>query len=196
MLFDQHSSTMVLDMMRGMYFMSGLGLGQRQHGPMEFVATVDHDTPFRLRFFLTEADYRVVPCDEYRDEMDMMSMSQSPRCLSLSLLRHSTCSGCLLLRSNLYRLSDKRGSCGNLWSTHGRHMLAHKIMRTGYFWLTMETDCCHFVQRCPECQIHGDLIHAPPSELHALTSPWPFSVWGIDIIGKIALKSSSVMSLS
>ncbi|RVW24470.1 Retrovirus-related Pol polyprotein from transposon 17.6 [Vitis vinifera] len=34
-----------------------------------------------------------------------------------------------------------------------------------------------FVQKCPECQIHGDLIHAPPSELHALTSPWPFSVW-------------------
>ncbi|RVX11390.1 hypothetical protein CK203_019623 [Vitis vinifera] len=37
-------------------------------------------------------------------------------------------------------------------STHGGHMLA-------------------------QCQIHGDLIHAPPSELHALTSPWPFSVW-------------------
>ncbi|RVW62786.1 Transposon Tf2-2 polyprotein [Vitis vinifera] len=29
------------------------------------------------------------------------------------------------------------------------------------------------------------------SELHALTSPWPFSVWGIDIIGKISPKSSS-----
>ena len=41
----------------------------------------------------------------------------------------------------------------------GGHMLAHKLMRTGYFWLTMETDCCQFVQRCPECQIHGDLIH-------------------------------------
>ena len=64
----------------------------------------------------------------------------------------------------------------------GGHMLARKIMRTGYFWLTMEIDCCQFVQRCPECQIHGDLIHVPPSELHALTSPWPFSVWGIDII--------------
>ncbi|RVW21341.1 Retrovirus-related Pol polyprotein from transposon 17.6 [Vitis vinifera] len=58
----------------------------------------------------------------------------------------------------------------------GGHMLARKIMRTGYFWLTMEIDCCQFVQKCPECQIHGDLIHAPPSELHALTSPWPFSV--------------------
>ncbi|RVW56729.1 hypothetical protein CK203_095704 [Vitis vinifera] len=73
----------------------------------------------------------------------------------------------------------------------GGHMLARKIMRTDYFWLTMEIDCCQFVQICPECQIHGDLIHVPPSKLHALTSPWPFSVWGIDIIGKISPKSSS-----
>ena len=27
----------------------------------------------------------------------------------------------------------------------GGHMLARKIMRTAYFWLTMETDCCQFV---------------------------------------------------
>ncbi|RVW71753.1 Retrovirus-related Pol polyprotein from transposon 412 [Vitis vinifera] len=54
-----------------------------------------------------------------------------------------------------------------------------------------ERDCCQFVQRCPKCQMHGDLIHVPPSELHALTSPLPFSVWGIDVIGKISPKSSS-----
>ena len=53
----------------------------------------------------------------------------------------------------------------------GGHMLACKIMRTGYCWLTMKTDCFQFVQRCQECQMHGDLIHVPPSELHALTSP-------------------------
>ena len=29
----------------------------------------------------------------------------------------------------------------------GGHMLARKIMRTSYFWLTMETYCCQFVQR-------------------------------------------------
>ena len=73
----------------------------------------------------------------------------------------------------------------------GGHMLAQKNMRIGYFWLTMETDCCQFVQRCPKCQMHGDLIHVPPSELHVLTSPWLFSVWGIDIVGKISPKSSS-----
>ena len=27
----------------------------------------------------------------------------------------------------------------------GGHMLTRKIMRTGYMWLTMETDCCQFV---------------------------------------------------
>ena len=70
-------------------------------------------------------------------------------------------------------------------------MLTRKLMRTIYFWLTMETNCCKFVQRCPECQMHGDLIHKPPFELHALTSPWPFSVWGIDIIRKISPKSSN-----
>ncbi|RVW62652.1 Gypsy retrotransposon integrase-like protein 1 [Vitis vinifera] len=80
------------------------------------------------------------------------------------------------------------GVCG---PNMGGHMLVHKIMRAGYFWFTMETDCCQFVQRCRECQMHGDLIHVPPSELHALTSPWPFSVWGVDIIGKISPKSSS-----
>ena len=56
-------------------------------------------------------------------------------------------------------------------------MLARKIKRSGYFWLTMETYCCQFVQKCLDCQVHGDFIHVSPLELHALTSPWLFSVW-------------------
>lgn len=55
----------------------------------------------------------------------------------------------------------------------------------------MKTDYCQFVQRCPECQVHGDLTHIPLSKLHTLTSLYTFSVWGIDIIGKISLKSSN-----
>ena len=39
--------------------------------------------------------------------------------------------------------------------------------------------------------MHGDLIHVPPFELHALTSPWPFSAWGVDVIRKVSPKSSS-----
>ena len=71
------------------------------------------------------------------------------------------------------------------------HMLARKIMRTSCFWLIIEIDCCQFVQRCLECQMHKNLIHVPPFELHAFTSPWPFSVWGVDVIKKVSPKSSS-----
>ncbi|RVW88378.1 hypothetical protein CK203_040939 [Vitis vinifera] len=49
MSFDQLGSTVVLDMMRSMSFMPGMGLRRRQHGPSEFIAIVDHDVPFRLR---------------------------------------------------------------------------------------------------------------------------------------------------
>ena len=38
--FDEHGSTMVLDMMRSMSFLPGLGLGHYQHGSREFIATI------------------------------------------------------------------------------------------------------------------------------------------------------------
>ncbi|KAL6312021.1 hypothetical protein AAG906_027212 [Vitis piasezkii] len=45
-------------MMRSMSFLLGLGLGRRRHDSREFIAAVDHDTPFGLGFFPTKADYR------------------------------------------------------------------------------------------------------------------------------------------
>ncbi|XP_077232251.1 uncharacterized protein LOC143867739 [Tasmannia lanceolata] len=70
-------------------------------------------------------------------------------------------------------------------------MLSRKILGLGYYWLTMEADCYAYVKKCHKCQVYANLIHVPPSQLHSLTLPWLFSVWGIDIIGKISLKSSS-----
>ncbi|XP_077230141.1 uncharacterized protein LOC143863343 [Tasmannia lanceolata] len=58
-------------------------------------------------------------------------------------------------------------------------MLARKILRLGYYWPTMESDCFAFVKKCYKCQVHANLIHVPPSELHSLTSPWPFSIYGV-----------------
>ena len=65
------------------------------------------------------------------------------------------------------------------------HMLSRKIMRQGYYWTTMEADCAAHVQKCHQCQVHGDLKHMPPMPLHTMISPWPFFTWGVDIIGKI-----------
>ncbi|RVW18583.1 hypothetical protein CK203_107957, partial [Vitis vinifera] len=58
MSFDQHGSIVVLDMMRGMSYLPGMGLSRHQHGPSEFMTILDHDVPFGLGFVPTEADYR------------------------------------------------------------------------------------------------------------------------------------------
>ena len=55
----------------------------------------------------------------------------------------------------------------------------------------MERDSIRFVRKCHKCQIHGDLIHSPLSELHAMSSPWPFVAWGMDVIGPIRPKASN-----
>ena len=33
--------------------------------------------------------------------------------------------------------------------------------------------------------MHGDLIRVPAHELNAMSSPWPFVAWGMDVIGPI-----------
>ena len=55
----------------------------------------------------------------------------------------------------------------------------------------METNYVNIVKSCHDCQTHANLNHVSPSELYSMTFPWPFSVWGIDVIGKIALKVSN-----
>jgi len=48
-----------------------------------------------------------------------------------------------------------------------------------------------FVKNCHNCQTHANLNYVPLSELYSMTSPWPFSIWGIDVIGRIASKASN-----
>ena len=81
-----------------------------------------------------------------------------------------------------------QGICGP--HMNGR-MLAKKILRMGYLWNTMETDCVDYVKSCHDCQTHAYLNHAPPSELYSMTSPWPFLIWSIDVIGRITPMTSN-----
>ena len=39
--------------------------------------------------------------------------------------------------------------------------------------------------------MHGDLIQVPSHELNAMSSPWPFVAWGMDIIGPIEPSASN-----
>ncbi|KAJ9675277.1 hypothetical protein PVL29_024295 [Vitis rotundifolia] len=58
MSFDQHGSTVVLDIMRSMSYLPSMGLGRCLHGPNEFMAIPNHNVPFGLGFIPTEANYR------------------------------------------------------------------------------------------------------------------------------------------
>lgn len=80
------------------------------------------------------------------------------------------------------------GSFGNHASGN---IMVKKIFRVGYYWMTIEVDCYRHVQTCHKCQIYADKIHVPPVPLNILTSPWPFSMWGVDVIGCIEPTSSN-----
>jgi hypothetical protein len=72
------------------------------------------------------------------------------------------------------------GVCGN---HSGSWMLAHKAMRAGYFWPTMNKDSIRLVRQCDKCQRFARVMKKPIEKLSPITSPWPFAKWGIDIVG-------------
>ena len=58
MSFDSHNSITILDIMRCMSFLHGLGLERRQHGLIEFTLVMDHDSLFGLGYVPMVADFR------------------------------------------------------------------------------------------------------------------------------------------
>lgn len=69
------------------------------------------------------------------------------------------------------------GVCGN--HSEARTM-DEKVLRAGYFWLTVQSDCDNYVKKCIKCQEHDILSHLKPETLHTVMSPWPFAVWEIE----------------
>ncbi|KAK3007473.1 hypothetical protein RJ639_013402, partial [Escallonia herrerae] len=88
---------------------------------------------------------------------------------------------CLTPKEADYALQEvHEGICGQ--HLGGRN-LAHKILRQGYFWPGMQRDAIKFTKRCDQCQKFTPLTHTPAAPLSILTSPIPFAMWGMDILG-------------
>nr|KYP44062.1 Gypsy retrotransposon integrase-like protein 1 [Cajanus cajan] len=73
--------------------------------------------------------------------------------------------------------------------------MAAKVLRAGYYWPTLKEDCANFVKKCVQCQKHGNLIHASAAELHSVSSPCPFSLWGINVLGPFPMAKGQVKFL-
>lgn len=76
--------------------------------------------------------------------------------------------------------------------THANgNAMTKKILIVGYYWLTMENNYFKYVKKCHKCQIYIDKVHVPSTPLNVLSSPWPFCMWGIDVIGMIEPKDAN-----
>ncbi|CAL1407455.1 unnamed protein product [Linum trigynum] len=73
-----------------------------------------------------------------------------------------------------------QGTC----ATHsGPRSLERTILLQGYYWPTVKRYAMEAVQKCHECQIHASKHHLPSEQLKSITGPWPFSQWGLDLLG-------------
>ena len=54
----------------------------------------------------------------------------------------------------------------------------------------MSKDAFRLVQKCTKCQQFARLTQKPSGILHPIRSPWPFSVWSMDILGPFPVSIS------
>ncbi|XP_030936072.1 uncharacterized protein LOC115961193 [Quercus lobata] len=64
------------------------------------------------------------------------------------------------------------GICGD---HAGPRSLVNKVIRTGYFWPTMQADAAEIVKRCDKCQGYGNVQQLPAERLMTIASPWSFA---------------------
>ncbi|WJX72831.1 hypothetical protein P8452_56671 [Trifolium repens] len=72
---------------------------------------------------------------------------------------------------------------GSYGSHIGARALAGKILRAGFYWPEVHRDATRYVQTCDKCQRFANLHYAPREPLKSVLSPWPFFMWGADILG-------------
>ena len=84
------------------------------------------------------------------------------------------------------------GICGD---HAGPRSLVSKVIRTGYFWPTMQVDALELIKKCDKCRRFENVQRIPAERLTTIASPWPFAQWGIDIVNPLPLGKSQVKFL-
>src|ERR1051325_9038798 len=85
--------------------------------------------------------------------------------------RLPTREGFLPMKQKVRRMRPEMLHEGAFGTHSSGHTMAKKILRTGYYWSTMEADCHRYARSCHKCQIYADKVHVPPVPLNVLTAP-------------------------
>jgi hypothetical protein len=72
------------------------------------------------------------------------------------------------------------GICG---SHTGARSLVGKAYRQGFFWPTVVSDADSLVHQCEGCQFFAHQKHVSSHQLQTIPITWPFSTWGLDLVG-------------
>lgn len=90
---------------------------------------------------------------------------------------------CLSLEEAQYILTEiHEGVCSNHSS---RKALAGKVVRVGYYWPHTLKDAKEFIRKCQKCQEYAPIPHYPLEEMTSIVSPWPFALWGVDLVSPL-----------
>ncbi|KAH9332100.1 hypothetical protein KI387_043681 [Taxus chinensis] len=175
-----------------------------------YVAVQRLDQPSHLRKLTSIHAITTHTQDEwYQQIVDYLSYSVLPPDLTPNGRRY------FILRANHYTILGgilyRRGFDGNLLrclktlesskaiqevhdGIYGGHFsglaVSKRILRLGYYWPSLNRDCCEYTKKCVKCQQHSNLTHIPSQALQPTADLWPFSQWGLDLIGLINPRSS------
>ncbi|XP_057537987.1 uncharacterized protein LOC130815514 [Amaranthus tricolor] len=72
------------------------------------------------------------------------------------------------------------GGCG---IHQGVRTIISKVLRSGYYWPSLQKDAEELILRCPECQYHSKIGRKPSNYLTVLQAVLPFDKWGMDLLG-------------
>ena len=80
----------------------------------------------------------------------------------------------------------REGAYGN---HSGARSFIHKVVRAGYYWLTIQADAKAYVRVCDQCQRFSNIPRQPSEYLTPMMAPWPFAQCGLDILGPFLVRT-------
>jgi hypothetical protein len=63
--------------------------------------------------------------------------------------------------------------------------LVGNAFRQGFYWPTEVADANEVIRTCEGCQFYTRKTNLPAHALQTIPVTWPFTVWGLDIVGPL-----------
>jgi transposase InsO family protein len=90
---------------------------------------------------------------------------------------------CVPILQGRERLRDiHAGVCGHHVAPR---TLVGNAFRQGFYWPTAVADASEIVRTCEGCQFYARKTNLPAHALQTIPVTWPFTVWGLDIVGPL-----------